>query len=625
MSASPLSTQSVITGGTTVKLAGSLPGEHASKGEAVSIPVIADDGKHRKDILLTKKIGAGGEGSVFETNLGNGSAFVAKIYAREKLTDTKCNKLQLMLSKSIQLKGVCFPVALIKNEANETVGFLMPRAKGYELGKSVFMPKVLQKKFPTWTRRETIQLCLTILEKIAYLNEHGIILGDINGQNILVESPDEVFLVDCDSYQIGNYPCPAGTDHFTAPEAQGRGYSTFLRTQAMENFAIATLLFMIMLPGKSPYSAVGGASPSENIRNGLFAYESSDNGKVPPGKWGYIWSHMSFKTREAFVETFRKDGSHFNPSDRLSAHEWIDVFEAYQHGLSHMLKRDPMAADLFPTRMKMRECKKCHEMFIPDPKRYSPVCPKCDTRKYHPASKENSNSHRSTHEKLLIENPMIEKLCSTPGCNNVIRVPYRSRNREMFCVSCQKKQQAQRATERAKRRAEERSRSQAQQAWLKTVWKQYPCKNPKCNNTITLYNRDQARYRYRQPEYCNDCLKDTPCKKCGYVAAKWMHDERGGLCRRCYEEEQRAKNATSWSRATTGACRASSAATKQTSNTSRASGQTASKAPSNTSAASTNTTKPSTGIENGCLEGCLGYVILFVILGIIASLLNSCS
>ena len=560
MSASPLSTQSVITGGTTVKLVGSLPGEHAAKGEAVSIPVTADDGTHRKDILLTKKIGAGGEGSVFETNLGNGSAFVAKIYAQDKLTDTKCNKLQLMLSKSIQLKGVCFPVALINNEANETVGFLMPRAKGYELGKSVFMPKVLQQKFPTWTRRETIQLCLTILEKIAYLNERGIILGDINGQNILVESPDEVYFVDCDSYQIGSYPCPAGTDHFTAPEAQGRDYSTFLRTQAMENFAIATLLFMIMLPGKSPYSAVGGASPSENIRNGVFAYESSDNGRVPPGKWGYIWSHMSFKTREAFVETFRKGGSHFNPDDRLSAREWIDVFEAYQHGLSHMLKRDPMAADLFPTRMKMRECKKCGKLYVPDP-----------------------NRHVS------------------------------------LCDDCYAKTQMGKREEQAKRR-------EAHQKWLGQVWKQYPCKNPKCSNTITLYNKDQNRYLSRRlPEYCSDCWKDTPCKKCGYVAAKWMHDERGGLCRRCYEEEQRAKNATSWSRSTTGARRASPAATKQPSNTSRTSGQTVSKTPSNTSTAPANTTKPSTGTENGCFEGCLGYVILFVILGIIASLLNSCS
>ena len=220
----------VITGGRRIELRGSLPGEHATKGGSISVPVIACDGKHRKEIVLTRKIGAGGEGSVFETNVGRDSAYVAKIYRRDKLTEIKCAKTELMIAKGIECQGICFPVALIKNEKEESVGFLMPRAKGYELGKSVFLPKLLQARFPQWTRKDTIQLCLTILHKIKYLNDRGIILGDINGQNILVASPTEVYFVDCDSYQIGNYPCPAGTAHFTPPEAQGRSYETFLRT-----------------------------------------------------------------------------------------------------------------------------------------------------------------------------------------------------------------------------------------------------------------------------------------------------------------------------------------------------------------------------------------------------------
>lgn len=312
----------------------------------------------------------------------------------------------------------------------------MPRAKGYELGKSVFLPKLLQIRFPGWTRKETIQLCLTILHKIKYLNDRGIILGDINGQNILVVSPTEVYFVDCDSYQIGSYPCPAGTAHFTPPEAQGRSYETFLRTQAMENFAIATLLFMIMLPGKSPYSAVGGADPAENIRQGSFPYESDDNSKVPPGKWGFIWSHMSFNTRKAFVGTFRKGGDYFEPEKRMNADGWIEVFEKYWYGIDHMLKNDPMAMDLFPTRLKMRECKKCGKRYIPKPDRHVSLCDDCYG--YSTAGR------REFHEK-----------------------------------------------------------------WLGEVWKSYPCKNSKCHNTITLYNRDQSRYlNKRLPEYCQTCCQD---------------------------------------------------------------------------------------------------------------------
>lgn len=237
----------------------------------------------------------------------------------------------------------------------------------------------------------------------------------------------------------------------------------------MENFAIATLLFMIMLPGKSPYSAVGGADPAENIRQGSFPYESDDNSKVPPGKWGFIWSHMSYNTRQAFVGTFRKGGDHFEPEKRMNADGWIEVFEKYWYGTDHMLENDPMAMDLFPTRLKMRECKKCGKRYVPKPNRHAPLCDDCYG--------ESSAGRRESHEK-----------------------------------------------------------------WLAEVWKSYPCKNPKCHNTITLYNRDQGRYQNKRlPEYCQACWQDMPCRKCGYVAAKWMHDERGGLCRWCYEEEQREK------------------------------------------------------------------------------------
>ena len=94
----------------------------------------------------------------------------------------------------------------------------------------------------------------------------NIIIGDINPLNILVKSPTEVYFVDTDSYQVENYPCPVGTIEFTPPELQGKNYETFLRSFENEYFAIATLVFMILLPGKSPYTQQGGGDPAANIR-----------------------------------------------------------------------------------------------------------------------------------------------------------------------------------------------------------------------------------------------------------------------------------------------------------------------------------------------------------------------
>lgn len=353
--------------GNPIRLKGELPGENAARGEAVNISVTAKDSKHEKTIQLTKKIAEGGEGAVFQTSI---KGYVAKIYFRDRITTDRSDKLRIMIDNPISCEGVCFPEALILNPDNEFVGYLMREARGHELGKSIFQPKLFLRKFPNWTKSDSIDLCLTILKKVAYLNSRNVIIGDINPANILVVSPKEVYFVDCDSYQIEGYPCPVGTANYTAPEAQGRDYKTFLRTQEMENFAVATLMFMIMLPGKPPYSAKGGESPEKNIANGVFPYPlTEDTNKTPPGKWGFIWSHMSYRTKEAFFQTFRRGEKHFAPSSRYNAQDWIDVFEKYRYSIDKMAKNDPMAKDVFPTRKKgdyvveRRRCKKCGNDF----------------------------------------------------------------------------------------------------------------------------------------------------------------------------------------------------------------------------------------------------------------------
>ncbi|WGT46679.1 hypothetical protein [Tessaracoccus lacteus] len=450
--------------GRPLPLTGELPGEQAAKGERLGVRVSADDGAKRLQIQLTVKLAEGGEGSVFQTDV---AGYVAKIYKRDKLTGDRLEKLRAMIARPIRYKGICFPEAMIYNSENEFVGYLMPEAKGVELSRSVFVPQLLLTKFPSWTREHTIQLCLTILDKIRFLNDRGVILGDINASNILVVSPTEVFFVDCDSYQIEGYPCPVGTAHFTPPEVSGKDFKTFLRTQAMENFAIATLLFMIMLPGKAPYSAVGGSSPAENIKTGAFAYEGGDDA-LPPGRWGFIWSHTTYKVRRAFYETFKRGEAHFAPAKRFSAAQWSDLFAGYLRSAKIMLRNDPMAMDIFPTRRKMKKCKidGCDHRFIPTQQNLYIFC----------------DQH--------VKRPSGPPVVHSAGHTSAVPVGHRT----------------------------------AQQT--------IRCKNPTCRRSFTLSVG-------RPGEYCQDCWKKVGCRKCSYVAAKWMHDERNGLCRRCYEEQKR--------------------------------------------------------------------------------------
>lgn len=323
----------------------SIPGE----GECLT----AERDGIRKPVRLAKAGPSGGEGTIFTTDIPD---LVAKIYKAGKLDRAKFEKLKLMMTKSVNCEGVCFPLALLYNQRNEFVGYLMKEAKGRELQRCVFIPQLLKKVFPNWTKVDTVTLCITILQKLKYLHERNIILGDINPNNILVVSPKEVYFVDTDSYQIEGFPCPVGTINFTPPEIQRKEYSSFLRTLGNERFAVATLLFMIMLPGKPPYSLQGGENQIDNIINGDFAYASGSRstGKAPQGMWRFCWSHLPRYLKDDFYETFHKDGQRSREKARYSTGDWLKKFENYLYLLTSgkLIAQDGMSIDIFPSRLK---------------------------------------------------------------------------------------------------------------------------------------------------------------------------------------------------------------------------------------------------------------------------------
>ena len=310
----------------------------------------------RKDIIkitLTKAGPSGGEGTIFFTNTPK---IVAKIYKPGKLDQAKFEKLHLMMSKNLQYPGICLPKALLYNNKHEFVGYTMEQAEGKELQKCIFIPQLLAKNFPDWTKLETVTLCITILKKIKYLHDRNVILGDINPLNILVKSPTEVYFVDTDSYQIEGYHCPVGTVNFTATEIQRKKYCEFLRTMGNERFAVATLLFMIMLPGKPPYSLQGGENQIDNIINADFAYPSGkrSNGKAPEGMWRFCWSHLPRFLKDDFYETFHKSGKYHDENARFSTDEWLAKFKRYLSQIKNgsITNYDEMSLSLFPTRRK---------------------------------------------------------------------------------------------------------------------------------------------------------------------------------------------------------------------------------------------------------------------------------
>lgn len=394
--------------------------------------VYSEDGR---EIQLIKAVASGGEGSIYTTN----TSYVAKVYKSDKLDKRKYEKIKLMLSQAIQCEGICYPIACLYNKNKQFIGYLMPIARGKELQKSLFIKPLLLKNFPDWKKRDTVELCVTILEKIKYLHDRNIIIGDINPANILVVSPKEVYFVDTDSYQIEGFPCPVGTINYTAPEIQRKNFASFLRTFGNENFAVATLLFMIMLPGKPPYSQQGGENPIDNIINMDFSYPFGEqsNRKTPDGPWRFIWSHLTYDIKESFYQTFRKNGEKSEENNRLSVNEWLSKFKHYLHLLDSgkLGEQDKMSEEIFPNRHKKnskltyKKCKLCQRE-IPEDTCKNGICRECLSKgEVYRCSRCGREMLYNNYQKYIKETPKHE-ICKE--CHDISNTVY---SREK-CMSC---------------------------------------------------------------------------------------------------------------------------------------------------------------------------------------------
>lgn len=292
---------------------------------------VAFAGRHNP-VRLGATLGVGGEGTVYRTDRLHR---VCKIYHPDRLTVGVQRKIELMASRPVAVPGLCWPEEPVYDADGTFRGFLMAEAAGEPLAAGLFHPYPWLGERPTWTRRDSVRVAVDILEKIAYLHGLGVLLGDINAGNFLVDARGKVFLVDCDSYQVEGYPCPVGHPNFVAPEIQNVKFTEFLRTEEHELFAVATLLFMIMIPGKAPYSHQGGTDVAADIRVGHFPYPLGKKGqqKAPEGVWRLCWSHLSRSIKEQFYQSFHQD---HRGQRRVAVGDWLASFRDY----ARLLRRD---------------------------------------------------------------------------------------------------------------------------------------------------------------------------------------------------------------------------------------------------------------------------------------------
>lgn len=281
-------------------------------------------------ILLSKELGRGGEGSVF--NLQNSSEVVAKLY--NKIPDAeKAEKIAAMISMGTErlLKLTTWPIHSIHNSDNKLVGFTMPKLTGYKPIFELYSPKIRLQEFPKADWRFLIHAATNTARAFSVIHDAGHVIGDVNHGNLFVASNATVQFIDTDSFQIYSkdryWFCEVGVPTHQPPEMQNKSsYRGVIRTPNHDNFGLAILIFQLLCLARHPFSGRylgSGEMPIEKaISEYRYAYAADTNlTKMSPPPASLSMSALTPNLKLNFERAFSKEGEKlgFRPSPK----EWI--------------------------------------------------------------------------------------------------------------------------------------------------------------------------------------------------------------------------------------------------------------------------------------------------------------
>lgn len=295
----------------------------------------------------------------------------AKIYTQKALQiDMFENKAKRMTQEKVSIKGVCWPLAMLENMSGEFVGLLVPASSGVQLNRSILSGiSGLKQHFPSWNKRDVCVVAHTIIDTICKLHKLGIYFGCLNPASIYVASTTEVYFVDTDNLQIEGFPTLSRNVTFTPPELLSEHQKPHLFTKDEENYQIALLAFMLMMPGKYPYAKKKCGNDYESTKEMLFPFSvggemrRSADAERPSGVWQIIWDHLPYKMCNNFYNTFHANGKFSKPGNRLKDYEWLVVIDEFYKNLA--IDKNAESRELIPRTFRrdgkrvFEKCKIC--------------------------------------------------------------------------------------------------------------------------------------------------------------------------------------------------------------------------------------------------------------------------
>lgn len=308
--------------------------------------------RSKGNFILGAKLAQGGEGSVYA--LSSHPDLLAKIY-HQRMKPQQLHKLKALVEAATpELLGIsAWPQDILVAGRAQAVGFLMQRVEGEPLH-LFYSPKSRLQHFENLPYDKLIYIAARLAESIAIFHKAGFILGDINGSNLLVRNNLDVYVIDCDSVQIGSgkhHRCAVGQEEFLAPELQGKPLATIRRNEGHDSFALAVLIFLLLGMGRHPFSGGGqDANLGKAISSGRHVFSWQKTFPLQPLG---ISPHALFtlQLQGLLKQGFNKPGF---LSPRPKAHQFMQLLRGY-----HELMRVCPANELHVYLTSEKQCPWC--------------------------------------------------------------------------------------------------------------------------------------------------------------------------------------------------------------------------------------------------------------------------
>lgn len=204
--------------------------------------------------------------------------------------------------------NAAFPVDLIYDNPNSVIGYTMYPISGKLLREYLMIG---------WEGHDLEHIFHQLLLLILELHTMHILINDLSFNNILIDSSDHVGIVDCDSFQIVNYPGGGITPIYQHPEIKDEGFSETLREPRHEYFALAVLLFQCLFYDEPLRQSQDSENETElTWKNAEFPFDINNCSLRANQNMKKIWFSQPYNLRKLFSDEF-----HFR--EDVSIGTWI--------------------------------------------------------------------------------------------------------------------------------------------------------------------------------------------------------------------------------------------------------------------------------------------------------------